>query len=104
MHKSRSIRIGWMAGGDARAHLLGQREAPGGHTPCARGGVDCVLVPSDGVLSGCAGRCAGGAGARAAGIAQAEKGGGAAMSVRMICFRAPRFLRGLIRLFVGRGN
>lgn len=27
--------------------------------------------------------------------------GGAAVSVRMVCIKAPRFLRGLIRLFAG---
>ena len=87
------------AGGDARGRMLRQGETDRGHPSGHCGRVDCLSVSADGVFSDCAGRGDGGGGTAAASIKEGKR-----MSVRMVCIKAPRFLRALIRLFAGTGK
>lgn len=66
--------------------------------PCGCRSADHFSLSSDAVLFNCAGRGIGGAWAAYIVLLRKRR---QSMSVRMICVKAPRFLRGLIRLFAG---
>jgi len=97
MHSTRFFGIGWCEV-ELYEKVLLQRKAFNRYIPGALGRPAGVHLPADAVSSHCAGHCALRSGACA--LVWLSKGG-VSMSVRMVCIKAPRIVRAVVRLFGG---